>query len=144
MVCLGNICRSPLAEGIMQHLINQEGLNWEVDSAGTAGYHIGAKPDYRSVAVAKKNGIDISKQKARKLEKADLENFDIIYVMDDSNYNNVLALAKNKSEESKIRLLIANGIVSDPYYDDTLFEPVFDMIHTQCAKLIKSLKNEMD
>ena len=77
MVCLGNICRSPLAEGIMQHLINQEGLNWEVDSAGTAGYHIGAKPDYRSVAVAKKNGIDISKQKARKLEKADLEIFDI-------------------------------------------------------------------
>jgi protein-tyrosine phosphatase len=141
MVCLGNICRSPLAEGVMQHLIDSEGLGWEVDSAGTGSYHIGTKPDLRSIAVAKKNGIEISNQKARKLEKADLKNFDIIYAMDESNYGNIVALAENSEEEAKIKMLIPDESVPDPYFDESLFVPVFEMIHTQCVKLLKCLKN---
>jgi protein-tyrosine phosphatase len=142
MVCLGNICRSPLAEGVMQHLIKQEGLDWKVDSAGTGGYHIGTKPDVRSVVIAKINGIDISRQKARKIVKEDFKNFDIIYVMDESNYKNVIALADNSEEIAKVEMLIPNETVPDPYYNDSLFEPVFEMIHTQCVKLLKCLKIE--
>ena len=141
MVCLGNICRSPLAEGVMQHFINAEGLDWEVDSAGTGGYHIGTKPDFRSIAIAKQNGINISNQSARKLKKGDLKHYDIIYAMDESNYRNIIALAESRQDVAKISLLIPDGIVPDPYYDDSLFEPVFEMIHTQCAKLLKDLRN---
>ena len=141
MVCLGNICRSPLAEGIMQHLIDAEGLDWEVDSAGTGSYHIGTKPDFRSIAIAKQNGINISNQSARKLKKGDLKHYDIIYAMDESNYRDIIALADNSEEEAKIKMLIPGEAVPDPYYDDNLFEPVFEMIHTQCAKLLKCLKN---
>jgi protein-tyrosine phosphatase len=142
MVCLGNICRSPIAEGVMQKLADDDGLNWEVDSAGTGSYHIDIHPDKRSIAVAKQYGIDISQQKARALKKTDLETFDRIYVMDRQNYENVINLASNAKQMNKVELLIPERIVPDPYYDDALFLPVFEMITTQCEKLFAQLKNE--
>lgn len=141
MVCLGNICRSPLAEGIMQHLIKNEGLTWEVDSAGTGGYHIGSQPDSRSIRVAKNHGIDISTQAARKFSDKDFDKFDLIVVMDKSNYKNVVSLAQTVAQKQKVRLLINNDEVPDPYYDDSLFEPVFELIEANCAKLLKHLQN---
>ncbi|MDO8993087.1 MAG: low molecular weight protein-tyrosine-phosphatase, partial [Daejeonella sp.] len=86
MVCLGNICRSPLAHGILEHLVRQKGLNWEIDSAGTGGWHVGQQPDSRSIAIAKKYGLDISGQSCRKFDTSDFERFDQILVMD---YNNL-------------------------------------------------------
>ena len=142
MVCLGNICRSPIAEGVMQKLAIDEGFDWEVDSAGTGSYHIGSHPDQRSIAIAKQHGVDISQQKARTLEKEDLEFFDRIYVMDRQNYENVISLASNVEQMSKVELLIPERIVPDPYFEDKLFLPVFEMITTQCEKLFAQLKNE--
>ena len=142
MVCLGNICRSPLAEGIMRHLVNEKGLNWQIDSAGTGGYHIGSKPDSRSIRVAKNHGIDISAQAARKFNAKDFDNFDCIVVMDKQNYKDVLCLTQNPEHKEKVRLLINNDIVPDPYYDDSLFEPVFQLINANCAKLLTQLENE--
>lgn len=142
MVCLGNICRSPLAEGIMQHLVDEEELNWTVDSAGTGNYHLGGHPDARSIKVAQQNGIDISNQKARQFSKADFNNFDHIYVMDKQNYENVMLLANSDEEKQKVKLFIPNEIVPDPYFDDNLFKPAFDMIYAQCGKLLTVLKKE--
>jgi protein-tyrosine phosphatase len=96
LVCLGNICRSPLAHGILEHLANTEGLGWEIDSAGTGNWHIGHSPDSRSVAVARKMGVDISEQRARQFEQADFVRFDHILVMDDQNLKNVVALAQSE------------------------------------------------
>ena len=95
MVCLGNICRSPLAEGILQSKLDTNFFS--VDSAGTAAYHIGELPDQRSIAVAKKHGIDISNQRARKFDIKDFIEFDVIYAMDKENYQNICSLAKNKT-----------------------------------------------
>jgi protein-tyrosine phosphatase len=92
MVCLGNICRSPLAEGILQHKANAAALNWQVDSAGTAGYHVGNPPHHLSQKVAKHNGIDISHQQCKQFVQEDMLNYDRIYVMDSSNYNDVKRL----------------------------------------------------
>lgn len=141
MVCLGNICRSPLAEGIMQHLVKEKGLNWEIDSAGTGGYHIGSKPDARSIKVAKNHGIDISRQAARKFSAKDFDNFDSIIVMDKQNYKDVVSLAQTAAQKQKVRLLINDDFVPDPYYDDTLFEPVFELIEANCSKLLTDLQN---
>lgn len=141
MVCLGNICRSPLAEGIMQHLVKQKGLNWSVDSAGTGGYHIGSKPDSRSIKVARDHGIDISNQAARKFSVDDFENFDHIIVMDYQNYEDIIALAKSDTQRQKVSLFLEDDIVPDPYYDDSLFEPVFQLIERNCAKLLTRLQD---
>ena len=142
MVCLGNICRSPIAHGVMDDLIKKEGLDWEVDSAGTGGYHIGQHPDLRSIATAKKYGIDISPHKARKFIPADFKRFDQIFVMDNNNYSAVVSLAKDAKERAKVKLFIPENQVQDPYFDDALFEPVFEQITTQCEKLLKHLKKE--
>ncbi|OAQ37953.1 protein tyrosine phosphatase [Pedobacter psychrophilus] len=142
MVCLGNICRSPLAEGIMKHFIDKEGLGWQVDSAGTGAYHIGRHPDVRSIKIAQQNGIDISHQKARQFIKADFKTFDHIYVMDKHNYEDVINLATSDEEKQKVKLFITDEIVPDPYYDDSLFKPTFNMIYAQCGKLLTSLKKE--
>jgi len=101
LVCLGNICRSPLAHGILEHLANTEGLGWEIDSAGTGDWHIGHPPDSRSVAVARKMGVDISEQRARQFEQADFKRFDHILVMDDQNLKNVVALAQSEEENKR-------------------------------------------
>lgn len=132
MICLGNICRSPLAEGI---LASKVGDDYFVDSAGTAGYHVGNPPDSRSIDVAEKHGIDISNQKCRQFTVKDFDDFDIIFVMDSSNYQNVMKLARNQSDKDKVRLIMnelnsgMNESVPDPYYGaDDGFEKVYQML----------------
>ena len=142
MVCLGNICRSPLAEGIMQHLAKENGLDWDVDSAGTGNWHIGQAPDPRSIAVAQKMGVDISIQRARQFEPADFNRFDYILVMDDQNLKNVVALAQTEEEKKKVRLLLGSDFVPDPYFDDALFEPVYGLIEQGCKQFIAQAKKQ--
>lgn len=139
MVCLGNICRSPLAEGIMLHLITERNLNIAVDSAGTSHYHIGENPDKRTIANAKKNGIDLSSLEARQFNVSDFDAFDKIYVMDKSNLSNVLALAKTETHKLKVDLLLneshpnENLEVPDPYYGgEEGFENVFQLVYNAC------------
>jgi len=140
MVCLGNICRSPLAEGIMQHLADKEGLNWTVDSAGTGNWHVGEGPDYRSVRTARNYGIDISKQVCRVFRPADFDAFDHILVMDKSNLTNVVNLARNNEDKQKVKMLLGSAAVPDPYYDDNLFDHVFKLIEQGCKDFIKQFK----
>lgn len=136
MVCLGNICRSPLAEGILQSKLPST-LAY-IDSAGTAGYHVGEQPDSRSIAVAKKYGIDISGQKCRKFSKNDFKEFDVIYAMDKSNYRNITSLASTKEEQNKVKMILNEtdlniDEVPDPYYGgDNGFEEVFHMLNNAC------------
>jgi len=137
MVCLGNICRSPLAHGVMEHLVLQKGLNWEIDSAGTGDWHIGQQPDSRSIAIAQKYGLDISGQSCRKFDIGDFEKFDQILVMDYNNLNDVKALARNEEELSKISLFLKDSIVPDPYNDDNQFDPVYQMIEKRCKELLQ-------
>jgi protein-tyrosine phosphatase len=140
MVCLGNICRSPLAEGIMQHLADKQGLNWQIDSAGTGDWHIGEGPDRRSVRVAQQFGIDISQQICRLFRKSDFDTFDQILVMDRSNLSNILAMARSEDDRKKVSLLLVDQIVPDPYHDDTQFEPVFKLIEEGCKAYIAKHK----
>lgn len=141
MVCLGNICRSPLAEGIMRHLADEQGLNWEISSAGTGNWHVNQPADKRSIAVAKNFGYDISRQRARHFNAQMFEEFDHILVMDQNNLKDVLRLASNDQQRKKIRLFLADGLeVTDPYYDDKLFEPVFLGIEERCKQLIEEMK----
>ncbi|MDP2413944.1 low molecular weight protein-tyrosine-phosphatase [Daejeonella sp.] len=137
MVCLGNICRSPLAHGILEHLVRQKGLNWEIDSAGTGGWHVGQQPDSRSIAIAKKYGLDISGQSCRKFDTSDFERFDQILVMDYNNLNDVKALARNEEEHNKISLFLKDSIVPDPYHDDDQFDPIYQIIEKRCKELIE-------
>jgi protein-tyrosine phosphatase len=138
MVCLGNICRSPLAEGILKSKLN---ANFEVDSAGTAAYHVGNPPDKRSIAVAQQFGIDISQQRARQFKKDDFNSFDLIFVMDQNNYNDVVELA-TPAQRRKVHLLRENNEVPDPYYGDaSAFEAVFHLIDTACETLVKKYCN---
>lgn len=142
MVCLGNICRSPLAHGIMEHIVKEKGLDWEVDSAGTGNWHIGSAPDRRSIAVAKNYGVDISNQCCRQFDVSDFDEFDLIFVMDKMNLRDVLALARNKEDKNKVRLLL-NTEVPDPYYEDDQFDPVYQMVEKGCRRIVEEeLKNE--
>src|SRR6202000_637841 len=140
MVCLGNICRSPLAEGIMQHLAKENGLDWQVDSAGTGNWHVGEGPDRRSTRAAKNHGIDISGQVCRLFKVSDFDEFDRVFVMDKNNFKDILAFDRNDEERKKVKLLLGDKIVPDPYYDDNQFEPVFMMIEEGCKEIIKELK----
>lgn len=141
-VCLGNICRSPLGEGIMQHKIDELGLNWSVDSAGTSGFHAGEKPDRRSIDVASKYGINISKQRSRLFHEEDFEEFDHILVMDQSNQDNVLNLTSDPLERAKVRMILnythpgGTAEVPDPYWDDNGFEHVYDLLDKACDAFI--------
>jgi protein-tyrosine phosphatase len=137
MVCLGNICRSPLAEGIMQHLADKAGLDWQIDSAGTGDWHVGQGPDRRSVKAAANEGIDISKQVCRLFRTQDFDEFDLILVMDKNNLSNVLAMAGNDEHRKKVKMLLGDKIVPDPYYDDAQFAPVFKLIEAGCKEIIK-------
>lgn len=139
MVCLGNICRSPLAEGVMQHLVQQEGLDWQVDSAGTGNWHVGEGPDHRSVKVARQHGIDISKQICRLFRVSDFDTFDLILVMDKYNLSDILAKARTEADEQKVRLLLGDKEVPDPYYSN-LFEEAFELIEGGCKDVIKEYK----
>lgn len=145
MVCLGNICRSPLAEGIMKEKIRSRGLDWEVDSAGTGAYHIGELPDPRSISIAQEHGIDITDQRARKIETKDLDQFDLILTMDQSNYRNVQALARNELQLKKIKSILefakenTQREVPDPYWDDDGFQIVFDLLDEATEGIMKEL-----
>lgn len=143
MVCLGNICRSPLAEGILQHKAQQLNLPLQVDSAGTAGYHVGEPPHQLSQKVALKNGIDISQQRCRQFVKEDFLRYDKIYVMDNSNYTDVKRIAQNLWQEDKVELLLnelypnENRDVPDPWYGKEYdYHIVYKMIDEACEKII--------
>lgn len=144
MVCLGNICRSPLAEGILRHKIQQRNLDWTVDSAGTGGWHAGELPDTRSIAIARRHGIDITDQRARKFQVADFERFDHIFVMDRMNLRDVLGLAQTDAQREKVARLLEYAPhgesidVPDPYYDNG-FEAVFQMLDRACDALLREL-----
>ncbi len=149
MVCLGNICRSPLAEGILQHKARKAGLDLTVDSAGTAAYHVGEPPDSRSREIASKHGIDISRQRARQLKAVDLKDFDRIYAMDVNNFQDILAYAKGPEEVKKVDMIMnaafpgKNLPVPDPYYGgQNGFEHVFQMLDESCSKIIESIRSE--
>jgi protein-tyrosine phosphatase len=146
MVCLGNICRSPLAEGILQSKVHPD--KTQVDSAGTAAYHVGNLPDERSIAVANKYGIDLKNQRARKFSVNDFDNSDLIYAMDASNYQNILALARNTTDEKKVQLILneilpeSNNEVPDPYYGGVDgFENVYIMLDEACEIIATKIEN---
>lgn len=146
-VCLGNICRSPLAEGIFRHQITQQNLQAFVDSAGTGAWHSGEAPDRRSIKVAASKGIDISGQKARKVNDDDPASFDFIFAMDRSNYQDLKQLW-GKQAEGKVHLLLdyagmGYSDVPDPWHgDDRDFEAVYELIDAACQNaLVKMLKN---
>lgn len=137
MVCLGNICRSPLAEGIMKSKIDPNKVF--VDSAGTSNYHVGNPPDPRSVSTANLRKLDISSQRGRQFQVSDFDEFDLIYVMDMSNYNDVLSLARNEDDKKKVSLILneifpgENVEVPDPYYgEEDGFGNVYDMLNQAC------------
>jgi len=147
MVCLGNICRSPIAEGLMQHKIDLEGLNWEVDSAGTESYHIGSAPHRHSQDICHKHGVDISSQRARQFSRKDLERYDKIYALADDVYDIIGAMVGANADMSKVELLLnelnpgANESVPDPYYggaDGYIF--VYDIIDRACDAIINKYK----
>ncbi|MGS2741899.1 low molecular weight protein-tyrosine-phosphatase [Sinomicrobium sp. M5D2P17] len=145
MVCLGNICRSPLAEGILRSKVSEDTVM--VDSAGTAGFHTGEAPDPRSIEIARKNNINISNQRCRKFQVSDFDNFDRIYVMDNSNYHNVMSLARNAEDDQKVDLILnllypgENMDVPDPYYGGAQgFLDVFNMLDRACDILVNNLK----
>jgi protein-tyrosine phosphatase len=139
MVCLGNICRSPLAEGIMRHLVNEQNLNWDIESAGTGDWYIGQMPDKRSVAIASQYGYDISSQKARHFKASAFDQFDYILVMDRNNLRDVLKLAERIEHRQKVKLFLDNDEVADPYFDGMLFDPVCKQIEARCKQLIQEL-----
>ncbi len=136
MVCLGNICRSPLAHGVLQHLAKSKGLAWTVDSAGTGNWHVGDPPDRRSIAIAKRYGVDISGQRAQQFGRQHFDAYDRILVMDRENLRNVLAKAKSDEQRARVQLFLPDDEVPDPYFDDGLFDPVYQLVATRCEELI--------
>lgn len=144
MVCLGNICRSPLAQGILEHKVADQGLDWAIDSAGTGSWHIGEQPDPRSVYTAGQHGLDISSQRARQFRRQDLKDFDLVLAMDQSNYRDILRLTKGADEQAKVKKILdyvsdgAGGDVPDPYWDDDGFEKVYQMLDQACDALIEA------
>lgn len=144
MVCLGNICRSPLAEGILESKLPKG--RFKVESAGTGDYHCGKQPDVRSINIAKKKGLDISMQRARQFQAEDFAIYDYIYVMDLSNYENVIRLAPDEKAKSKVSLILdelfpgENVDVPDPYFGlENGFETVYEMLDEACDILAAKL-----
>ena len=145
MVCLGNICRSPLAQGILENRTTNSNIT--VDSAGTAGYHTGSPPDKRAIEIAEKHNIELRHQRARQFSIADFEKFDIIYAMDKNNYAHLIALTKNQEERKKIRMILNEtypGLyksVPDPYYGGKNgFEEVYNMLDKACNKIADQIE----
>jgi protein-tyrosine phosphatase len=147
MVCLGNICRSPLAEGILRHKAKKAGLDITVESAGTNGYHVGETPHKLSQKVATLNGIDICQQKARRFVKEDFDRYDKIYAMADDVVDDIKLIAKNKYNAAKVDLLLnelepgKNHSVPDPWYgQEPGFHEVYKLLDAACDKIIENLK----
>ena len=148
MVCLGNICRSPLAHGLLQKKVEEKNLDWTIDSAGTGSYHIGELPDQRSIDIAKQNNLDITYQRARQFKRSDFKEFDLIFAMDSSNYNDILSMAETEAEKEKVYLILnesqpgENRAVPDPYYGgDDGFKNVYEMLDKATDSLIERLTN---
>ncbi len=138
MVCLGNICRSPLAQGILQKKLNPK--KYDVQSAGTSGYHIGKLPDIRSINVARKNGIDITNQRAAQFSVTDFDKYDYIFAMDAENYANIIALATSEEQKEKVSMILneispdSDAEVPDPYYGGPKgFDNVYTLLDTACS-----------
>lgn len=147
MVCLGNICRSPIADGLLRHKVAQENLPIIVDSAGTSAHHIGQAPDERMQKVATSRGVPIDFLRARQFKAEDFEQFDIIYAMDDSNQANILKLARNENDRNKVRLFLnelypgKDMNVPDPYFGgEKGFIDVFEMVDSTTEMIINKFK----
>ncbi|MDQ8006530.1 MAG: low molecular weight protein-tyrosine-phosphatase [Pedobacter sp.] len=140
MVCLGNICRSPLAHGILQHLADQENLGWQVHSAGTGNWHVGNPPDRRSVLAARNLGYDIGAQRARHFSTSFFNEYDHILVMDKNNLRDVLQLTETQEHRNKIKLFLIDDEVTDPYYDNDLFDPVSRQVEQRCKEILEELR----
>ena len=150
MVCLGNICRSPLAEGILQDKAKEAGLDWVVDSAGTNSYHIGEPPHHLSQKVAKLNGIDICNQRARRFVKEDFDHYDKIYAMAEDVLDDMKHIAKEKYDASKADLLLnelypgKNASVPDPWYGpEPGYHEVYRLIEDDCDAIIQKAKEKI-
>ena len=144
-VCLGNICRSPMAEGIMRKKITEKNLSIEVNSAGTADYHVGERPDSRAIATSKSYGIDISELRGRQFKENDFDQFDRIYAMDASNFKNILRLARNENDEKKVHYFLADGNngldVPDPWFGEPEgFYSVFELIEKTCINILEDIQ----
>lgn len=149
MVCLGNICRSPLAEGILQHKANEAGLNWEVDSAGTNHYHTGEAPHPFSQKVAMLNGIDISRQCARSFKKQDMAEYDLIYAMANDVLDDIKAVSGSQFDKKKVSLFLnelepgINKDVPDPWYGtEPGYHEVYALIEKTCDTIINKYVSE--
>lgn len=148
MVCLGNICRSPMADGLLRRKVKEQNLNVLVDSAGTANYHIGSPPDHRMIETAKSRGTDIHNLSARQFSQKDFQDFDLIYVMDESNLSNVIKLTTNSTEQQKVKLILEelypneNRRVPDPYYGSMQdFMDIYDLLDEVTDVIIEKIKN---
>ncbi|MFN3938940.1 MAG: low molecular weight protein-tyrosine-phosphatase [Chitinophagales bacterium] len=148
MVCLGNICRSPIAEGIMRYKIQEQKLNWEVSSCGTSNWHAGEAPHAGACRIMQKKKMDISHQRAKTFHYSFFEHYDLIYTMDASNYRDVIALAENAEERQKVDMIMntvepgRNIPVPDPYYDERIYPVVFEMLEKACSKIIETYKSQ--
>jgi protein-tyrosine phosphatase len=150
-VCLGNICRSPLAEGLLRREIEARDLDWTVDSAGTGSWHAGEQPDPRSIAVANNHGLDISGQRARQLFPADLDQYDLILAMDESNYEKINKLVQREDHRTKIYRITEYAFpdrevenVPDPYWDNNGFEGVYAMLSAAAVRVIERALEERE
>tara|TARA_A100001015_G_scaffold23584_1_gene26625 strand:+ start:248 stop:670 length:423 start_codon:yes stop_codon:yes gene_type:complete len=140
MVCLGNICRSPLAEGVLKSKLSSN--HFRIDSAATASFHIGKSPDHRSIKIAADHGIDISLQKARVFKLEDFNLFDRIYVMDRNNLKIIKQLSETPEQRDKVSLILENEDLQDPYYgDESNFKIVFELLNEACEKIKFDLIN---
>ena len=145
MVCLGNICRSPMAEGVFRDKAHQNGVDMLVDSCGTANYHVGEHPHHLSVKTSGNHGIDISNLVGRQFSHNDFDKFDIILTMDRSNYQNVIALARNEEEIFKVKMILnysfpeSNMDVPDPWYgEEPGYEEVFQLLDKSAKNFFKA------
>lgn len=148
-VCLGNICRSPIAEGVMRSYVEQYHLNWEIASAGTESSHIGSAPHRHSQKVCLQHGVDISGQRARKFTKELYDRFDKVYAMSDDVYDKVLEIIGADADSSKLQLFLnelmpgSNASVPDPWYgDEAGYKPVYEMIDKTCREILKRYKDQ--
>jgi protein-tyrosine phosphatase len=142
VVCLGNICRSPLGEGVLRQAVMTRGLRIRIDSAGTGNWHVGKSPDKRSIAEARRRGVDISKQRARQWTTADFKSYDVILAMDSNNLKNLQALARSAEDADKVKLLLPDGSdVPDPYYGNAEdFAHVYDLVEQAANHWIEQWK----
>lgn len=147
MVCLGNICRSPLAEAILRKKAEERNVELTIDSCGTSSYHIDSPPDPRTIANAETNGLDVCNLRARQFRKSDFDDFDQIYVMDKSNYNDIIYLAGSEEHRNKVNLILneldpgSNKSVPDPYFGgEEGFQQVYDLLDRACDKILDKVE----